>query len=70
MECEDRFGRLLAYVTVDGQSVNQALLQQGFACVLQIPPNGEDQVELYEALETRARDEGRGLWTACTEPPC
>ena len=69
-ECSDRFGRLLAYVEVDGRVVNQLLVEQGYACVLRIPPNGASDASLYEALETRAIDEGRGLWSVCQENPC
>ena len=69
-ECTDRFGRLLAFVQVGGQSVNQALVAQGYACVLHIPPNGESVVDLYRELETRAIDERRGLWSACVDAPC
>ncbi|MCA9536930.1 MAG: thermonuclease family protein [Myxococcales bacterium] len=68
--CTDRFDRLLAYVEVDGRVVNQLLVEQGYACVLHIPPNGEELAPLYEDLETRAVDEGRGLWSVCADNPC
>lgn len=68
--CTDRFERLLAYVEVDGRVVNQLLVEQGYACVLHIPPNGEELAPLYEDLETRAVDEGRGLWSVCADNPC
>lgn len=70
VECEDRFGRLLAYVTVDGRSVNELLVERGYACVLHIPPNGNDVVGDYEALEDAARSAGRGLWGFCSTTPC
>lgn len=70
VECTDRFGRLLAYVEIEGRSVNQALVEQGYACVLQILPNGVDLAPLYMDLETRAVDEGRGLWSVCVDSPC
>ena len=70
LECTDRFGRLLAYVEIEGRSVNQELVEQGYACVLQIPPNGVDLAPLYMDLETRAVDEGRGLWSVCVDSPC
>lgn len=70
VECTDRFGRLLAYVEVDGRVVNQLLVEQGYACVLHIPPNGADAAPLYQDLETRAVDEGRGLWSVCADDPC
>ena len=70
VECTDRFGRLLAFVEVDGRIVNQVLVEQGIACVLHIPPNGAGTAPLYRALETRAVDEGRGLWSVCAVDPC
>ncbi|HVK74433.1 MAG TPA: thermonuclease family protein [Kofleriaceae bacterium] len=71
VECTDRFGRLLAYVTVDGQEINRILVERGYGCVLHIPPNGDDRKDEFDMLEYRARAEGRGLWSACTSPlPC
>ena len=69
-ECRDRFGRLLAYVTVDGQDVNRALVERGYACVLHIPPNGADRVAELRALEDVARAEPRGMWAVCEEIAC
>jgi micrococcal nuclease len=69
-ECRDRFGRLLAYLVVEGRDVSELLVERGFACVLHIPPNGRDRVEHFRALEARARDEQRGMWGACMEVPC
>ena len=69
-ECEDRYDRLLAYVSVDGREVNSLLVERGFACVLYIPPNGTDREAEFDALEATARSESRGLWGACPENPC
>ena len=69
-ECEDRFGRLLAYVSVDGREVNTTLVQRGYACVLHIPPNGDDRAEELKALEDAAKAESRGLWGYCSPRPC
>jgi micrococcal nuclease len=61
----DRFGRLLAYVKVDGRRFNDELLAGGYARLLVIPPNGRfSRVMLDQELE--ARSAGRGLWGACT----
>jgi micrococcal nuclease len=70
VECEDRFDRTLAYVSVAGQEVNKLMLQRGYACLLHIPPNGDDRVEEYEALEDEAKADNRGLWGACSPIPC
>lgn len=70
VECTDRYGRLLAYVELDGRSVNELLLTRGFACVLHIPPNGADELDAYRRLEEDARAGQAGLWGECTEAPC
>lgn len=67
---EDDFGRLLAYVTVDGVEINPVIIERGYGCVLHIPPNGDDRVDALEELELRARTLGRGLWAACDPRPC
>ena len=66
-EARDRYGRLLAYVyrLRDGLFVNGALVRDGFATILTIPPNVAHRRALG-ALERRARAERRGLWGACT----
>jgi len=70
VECRDRFGRTLAYVAVEGQDVNQLLVERGYACVLHIPPDGDARAAEFEALESAARAARRGLWGACDPIPC
>jgi micrococcal nuclease len=61
----DRFGRRLAYVyAVDGAFLNAALVAEGYAQTMTIPPNVRHADEL-RALERRARADNRGLWKAC-----
>jgi micrococcal nuclease len=66
VERRDRFGRLLAYVyrVRDGAFVNAALVRDGFARTLTIPPNVRF-AERFAALAADARQAGRGLWSAC-----
>lgn len=70
LECADEYGRLLAYVSLGEQVINRRLVEQGYACVLQIPPNGEDRIDDYESLEYAAQMLGKGLWAACDPNPC
>ena len=70
VECEDRFGRTLAYVSVGGQEVNSLLVERGFGCVLHIPPNGDDRADEFDGLEDAAKAANRGLWGACSPIPC
>ena len=66
-EARDRYGRLLAYVyrEPDGAFVNAALVRDGFARTLTIPPNTAHAGE-FARLAAAARDAGRGLWRACS----
>lgn len=62
----DRFGRLLAEVTVDGRptTVNEQLIAGGYAEVFR----GDGRAALLPALraaESAARQARRGLWSAC-----
>lgn len=69
-QCQDMFGRTLAYVTVDGQDVNRLLVERGYACVLHIPPDGDARADEFTALQAAAKAAKRGLWGACDPIPC
>lgn len=69
-ECTDRFGRTLAYVSVDGTEVNSLMIERGYACLLHISPNGDDRADEFKALETAAKTAKRGLWGVCDPIPC
>lgn len=69
-ECQDVFGRTLAYVTVAGQDVNRLLIERGYACVLHIPPDGDARADDFKAVQAAARAARRGLWGACDPIPC
>jgi micrococcal nuclease len=63
----DRFGRVLAYVyRADGTFLNAALVENGYAHTMTIPPNVRHANELQE-LQRSARSQKRGLWGACRE---
>jgi len=66
VEARDRFGRLLAYVyrVRDGVLVNAALVRDGFARTLTVPPNVRFAGR-FRDLAAQARRAGRGLWSAC-----
>ena len=69
-EQRDDYGRLLAYVYTaaagDGRSrfVNATLVRDGYARTLTIPPNTA-HAPLFDRLEARAGQSGRGLWGSC-----
>jgi len=64
-EVRDKYGRLLAYVYVDGLRYDDELLRLGFARLLIIPPNGVHARAMLRA-ELDARAAHRGLWGACS----
>lgn len=70
VQCRDRFGRLLAYVSVDGVEVNRLLVEQGYGCVYFLAPAGESREAEFRAWQSQAIQARRGLWGACTEVPC
>lgn len=63
-ERRDQYGRLLAYVHVEGLFVNGELVAGGYARTLEIEPN-TDRAEQLGRLESEAGREGAGLWSAC-----
>lgn len=70
VECEDAYGRLLAYVELEGRDVSRLLVDRGFACVLHIPPNGEERADELMAAEAAAKAGMVGVWGACEEVTC
>jgi micrococcal nuclease len=63
-EPRDRYGRLLAYVLLDGRRFGDELLARGYARLLVIPPNGAHARSMLQA-ELEARAARRGLWGSC-----
>jgi len=58
----DRYGRLLAFVFVDGVSVNEALVREGLARALFIGPNYLYMGRIQEA-ENYAKKRRKGIWS-------
>jgi micrococcal nuclease len=64
VERRDVYGRLLAYVYLDGRFFNPILVRRGLARSLTIPPN-DRSAPLFRRLELAAARAGRGLWGVC-----
>jgi micrococcal nuclease len=64
VERRDVYGRLLAYLYLDGRLYNGALLRHGLARTLTIPPN-DRFAPRFERIQLAAARAGRGLWDAC-----
>jgi len=62
-ELEDKYGRLLAYLTKDdGALFNELILKEGFAFAYRKFPFRKDLMERFKAAATDARRTGKGLW--------
>jgi micrococcal nuclease len=58
----DRFQRTLAYVCLDGHSVNEEIIHEGYGFAYVKYPFRADLMARFRAAERQARDAGRGLW--------
>lgn len=67
VESFDQYGRILAYVWVDGVMANREIVSQGYANVYTVPPNVRYETEL-RAAEQAAREGERGLWAGSSVP--
>lgn len=57
----DKYDRLVADVRLDGESIALALLREGVAHIMMLPPYEEGLEYLFEA-QTEAREAERGIW--------
>jgi len=64
LNCADRFGRTLAFVSVEGRMVNKILIERGYGELAIYEPNTAREEE-FKALEEEARETQAGLWGAC-----
>lgn len=62
-EREDKYGRLLAYVYVDGKSVQQQLVEEGLARVAYIYPPNTKHLDPFKEAEEKAQQDGIGIWS-------
>lgn len=58
---KDKYGRLLAYVYIDGNMVNKMLLEDGMAKLATYPPNVK-YVEEFKKIQAQARQKNVGFW--------
>jgi len=57
----DKYGRILAYVYLDGVMYNKTLLEIGYAKVATYPPNVK-YVDEFTKIQEKARENKVGLW--------
>lgn len=62
-EREDKYGRMLAYVYIDGKSVQQQLVEEGLARVAYIYPPNTKHLDPFKDAEKKAQQKGMGIWS-------
>ena len=65
-ECEDKYGRLLAYIWIEGRLFNEFILSEGFARVFLAFPF--KMKERFVQAQKAAQEQGRGLWRETPYP--
>jgi micrococcal nuclease len=59
---KDKYGRLLAYVYVDGKMLQEELLKQGLARVAYVYPPNTRYVDQFKEIQKEAQQQGIGIW--------
>jgi len=60
----DKYGRLLRYVYLGNEMVNDTLVKEGYARISTFPPDVKFK-DQFLADERQAREANFGLWSAC-----
>lgn len=59
----DKYGRLLAYVWIDGKMFNKMLLEKGLARVAYVYAPNTKYVDQFYEIQKKAQKEGVGIWS-------
>ena len=62
-EGRDKYGRLLAYIYVNGKMFNEMLLEEGLARVAYIYAPNTQYVDEFYAIQKTAQKKGVGIWS-------
>ncbi len=68
-ERQDRFGRFLAYVWLDGKLLNEELIRQGYGRATLQYNYSPSMKRRFKQAQTAARQERLGIWTQPLESP-
>jgi micrococcal nuclease len=63
----DQYGRLLRYVWINGEMINEKLVKQGYAKASTYPPDVKYQ-DKFRNAEKEAREKEKGLWGEVCQP--
>ncbi|HDX9576865.1 TPA: thermonuclease family protein [Bacillus pseudomycoides] len=59
----EKYGRLLAYVWIDGQMLNRLLIEQGLARVAYVYAPNTKYVDYLREFQTKAQANKKGIWS-------
>ncbi|WP_053366617.1 thermonuclease family protein [Bacillus sp. FJAT-27245] len=59
----DKYGRLLAYLYVDGKMFNELLLEKGLARVAYVYPPNTKYVDRFYEIQDQAKKKAIGIWS-------
>lgn len=62
-EGRDKYGRLLAYIYINGKMFNEMLLEEGLARVAYIYAPNTQYVDEFYAIQKKAQKKGVGIWS-------
>ncbi|NCU42542.1 MAG: hypothetical protein EOM19_07585 [Candidatus Moranbacteria bacterium] len=57
----DKYGRLLRYVYIEGEMVNEILVRDGYAYAVTFPPDVKFET-LFREAQKEAREKEQGMW--------
>ncbi|UHA74445.1 thermonuclease family protein [Paenibacillus sp. 481] len=63
VSARDKYGRLLAYIWVDGKLFNEELLREGLARVAYVYPPNVKYVDQFREVQAEAHKAERGIWS-------
>ncbi|EKN68653.1 thermonuclease family protein [Schinkia azotoformans] len=59
----DKYGRLLAYIWIDGKMFNEMLLEKGLARVAYVYAPNTKYVDQFYEIQKKAQKQGIGIWS-------
>lgn len=63
IEERDKYGRLLAYVWLDGKNINEELLKKGLARVAYVYEPNTKYLDEFKKAEKQAKEKKIGIWS-------
>lgn len=59
----DKYGRLLAYIWLDGKNINKELLKEGLARVAYVYEPNTKYLDEFKKAEQHAKEQKKGIWS-------